>query len=322
MASPTETLEGRWQKLAYLGEFAWIFTIVVGLLFGYVDQIDPLHNEYLSNIVDVPEPLAVRLRTDGIQIDWLPLVSFPHTYAPEGSFAIFRWFLSITGFVAALRGRWLLMVVCMAGFLVPGAPFGAIDPQRIIFVFVGLAAIGRCAFKREFKLAISLGAIIFVAWLGTGFTNPHLRAPTLSVHRDPDAAEVQRMTQLELALAQTPANDRASVAYVRAQIAFIRQDWTQLKAIGPINGAEFPDSPTKSARLRVIRAARLALEPHPEFDMVLAAYAEPIRWFYDLCLLTVAAISVLGGFMRYRIKRIAKLQDQISRLTMRKTVAP
>lgn len=61
MVSPTDTLEGRWQKLACLGEFAWIFTIVVGLLFGYVDQIDPLHNEYLSNTVDIPEPLALRL---------------------------------------------------------------------------------------------------------------------------------------------------------------------------------------------------------------------------------------------------------------------
>ncbi|MDV6330138.1 hypothetical protein [Asticcacaulis sp. 201] len=319
MTSGGKILEARWQKFVYAGEIIWIAQLLFALFCGYVTEIHPLRNDYMQSLVDVPASVAPYLVASGVDLQRNIPPAMDRTFMPWVGYTAFIGIIGITGVIAALRGRYYLLLACIAGLAIPGAPFGYDGATLDTVILIAFLAVCRCLVKSQPKEIGKVAIPAVVAWGLIVMMTPEASRDSLIVHRDSDVVEARKVQAVEAALARMNDTDGAA-KYVRAQIAYIHHDWEKLKAIGPVDGRGFHASPYKASRLRVLKASLIALAPSPRPESFLAQGTQVLFLMMQLFFLCAFAFSIFTGLLHRRIKRIGKIESQLEALRPVRTV--
>ncbi len=305
-ASGVERLETRWNLLALAGEAAWLIRMGFDMLQTTLVAIFPWQEATMGTRVDIPMGAAKALLKLGIHMDigTAATLDYRHYMPATGYYAI-GFLMCITAFAAALQGRWILLFSLFGIMLLPPTLFGA--PEAFFggsAIFAGVLAIGRCIMKRQHRLILPIvvAACSVMAWHAYILADSEIH-PTLIVKEKMDAQELQTLANLDGALSQLHGFD-GDVAYVRAQIAYIRKDKAALKAIGPVTAGSIEATPYRDPRIRVLNMA-IAQIDHPPTGKT--PVSDALRIFNTLLLLPVFLFLFLTYRLRWRIRKIAKM---------------
>lgn len=319
MTAPTismngvDRLEGRWNNLALAGEAAWLIYLGFDLLQTSLVAIFPWQESDMGTVVDIPMRTAEALMKLGahLYIGTAAALDYHH-YMPATGYYATSFLICITAFAAAIRGRWVLLFTLLSVMLLPptifGAPEGFFGGSAIV---AGGLAIGRCVIKRYFRpiLPIMLAACTVMAWQAYVLTDSE-RHPTIVVKPQMDAQELQNLAAFDQTLSQVHGVD-GDLAYVRAQIAYIRKDRAALQAIGPVIAGTIQTTPYRDQRIRVINTA-IAQIGHPPSGKTPGSDA--LRMIGLLLLLPVILLLILTYRLRWRIRKIAKMAAALQAL--------
>lgn len=310
MSSAVDVLKARWERLCLANEAGWLVWLLLGLGTGAFGIIYPLRNESLGQLVEIPPSLAAYLNGRDIDLN-MGAAYLGGDHIGPSSYQLFNIMICCSVCIAALRGRWYLYFACLAAMLIPASWLGTVRGDLgAIAIFAGILAAGRSLFTRQYKpILIRSGVAVAIAIL-CGVTVLPSRGGNLVIHRKPEAAERASDQRLFGALDALPAEFQPQARYVRAQLAYIRRDWTTLKAIGPLDARKIEHTPFTARRLQVLRQTVLDLA-HPDYTNPVGA----ITWWVHIALLVpLIVFSVVVSRLRRRIGKITRMQTDMDAL--------
>jgi len=322
--TPAEAaLTRRWQKLVLIGEGLWLAYLVFDLISTFAAPNFPLRNNYFFTVVDIPANLAARLAALGADA---PL-GIIHEGAPRLANVMFTIgyqltvvMATITALVAAVRGRWLLVCLALVMLLLPPEFFGSgNDGPTGNAVLVAIVAAGRCLITRRLRpLAPVLGMAALVFACHTLVKDSIGTYPVLVIHDNSDPAQAMQLQAIDRALDAVAPRDSAA-QYVRAQIAYIRHDWPELKRIGPIQSRRLEASPYRLGRIYVINESLRQLAGQPASPASRDALWSVLR-VISLGLAAMGlGVTITNAMLHRRIRRLDKIAAALAPLRRMRT---
>ncbi len=317
-----------WLVLA--AQAVWLLSILL-YLSGNLMPTAPLHHDDLLPVIDVPQALADDLTAQGLHVPsamglaqerllrGLPLAApllpgMGPNYFPALGFMVYIEWLGLTAVVAALRRQWRYYFVLAGLMAVPGELFGChLNMVTPMAGLSGAIAVGSTLWHRQYKILVAALAtgVALIAWQAYNI-NTDTNRPIIPLPRADSSLPLPPFDTYDAALASAATRYSASVAYVRAQAAYLDHDWARVRAIGPIDGRAFGGSPFKAARLKT-----LAQTLHDLARPAGAPLARPplavfmVRLQIGLAGLAIV-LSLMAWHIRRRSRRVAALEAKLS----------
>lgn len=311
-------VEKRLRHVTLAGEVVWIVALLLFLAAGSLMPSDPLHQDALQPIVDVPASLAGDMFNQGVPL--LTRMPAPmQAYCPALAFQVLFVVALISATLAAVRGRWFLYLTLNTLMLIPGEPFGAACHPLLVqgALISGIAAAIRMAVKRQFKwLPVPLAAFLAVWGCQAFYASMDRTMPAVFELNDRVSGTTGKVQAFEHALDANRPRHPAAVDYVRAQLAYIRHDWQALRRIGPLDPHGFEGTPYKTARLRALaETVRVMAPPYNGNSPPSLLCTIVVRIAFGAGIAGVLLIMV-GEHVRRRVKRLGKLDADLSAFRM------
>ena len=311
-------LRRRLDRMLTIGEVIWTFGLIVFLIGTYILPAPVIKHDAFDRLIDVPPELVADLVRQ-VPADWQAVVT--SRFAATPGWLAANGMTTVMGLVfigacgAALRGRWRFYFILQALLLVPPELFGAaaFGGFMNVAVICAFTAGGRCLVKRTYRPLLPVGGAVIVILAWQGFLSGNAQRSPGLYFPEPAAENFAAFQTIETAIAAQAVQRPQAVAYVQAQIAYIRHDWARLHAMTPVSGRGFGGTPFKRARLAVLKEAQRALQPGaPAMTRPLASII--LSQLTLACLVAGIVVALLTWRIKARGKRLIRLDAELIRL--------